>query len=253
MIVAILFIMGSVLGSFFNVLIYRVPRGLSIVRPASSCPACGTRIHPRDNVPVLGYVVLGGRCRSCGERISPRYLVVELLAGIVPALLYARYGLGLEFSVYVALSYVLLIVSFVDLDHKIIPDKITLPGLAIGLVAAPLLGLTTFASSLIGAAVGGGALYLVAILGALAFRKESMGGGDIKLAAMLGAFLGWQAVVILLFLAFLVGAVAGIVTVSSKDGRWDSAIPFGPFIALGSLVTILWGDSLITWYLSMWT
>lgn len=248
----LLFLAGSVLGSFFNVLIYRVPRGLSIVRPASSCPACGTRIRPSDNVPILGYLFLRGRCRSCGEKISPRYIVVEALAGAIPALLHARYGLGPEFYVYVALSYALLIITFVDLDHRIIPDKITLPGLAVGLVAAPLLGLTTFSGSLIGAAIGGGALYLIAVLGTLVFRKESMGGGDIKLAAMLGAFLGWQAVVILLFLAFLVGAVAGVITVSSKDGRWDSAIPFGPFIALGSILTMLWGDTLVSWYLSMW-
>ena len=204
---AALFIIGSIVGSFLNVVIYRVPRGESIVRPPSACPACGTRLRARDNIPVLGYLLLRGRCRYCSAPISPRYPTVEILAGLLPLLVFARFGLGRELLVYWPLSYVLLVISFIDLDLRIIPDKVTLPGIAVGLVVAPLVGLTGFWESLIGILVGGGALYLIGVLGELILRKESMGGGDVKLAAMLGAFLGWKMILLALFSAFLIGAV----------------------------------------------
>lgn len=249
MAVAALFISGCILGSFLNVLIYRLPRRQSIIHPPSACPHCGARISPWDNIPVLSYIALGGRCRHCGARISPRYFVVEMLAGAIPALVYLRSGFGPELIVYWALSYVLLVVSFIDLDTRIIPDKVTIPGIVIGLVAAPILGLTTPLGSLLGAVAGGGGLYLVAVAGALAFKKESMGGGDIKLAAMLGAFLGWRSVLLLLFIAFLVGAVAGVFVICSRGPKADHRIPFGPFISLGALITIMWGDAIVAWYL----
>jgi len=245
------FLMGTLFGSFLNVVILRMPVGQSIVRPASACPECGSRVRPRDNVPILSYLLLRGRCRDCGVRISPRYVVVEVLAGILPVLLYLRYGFGREFFVYWGLAYVLLVISFIDLDHRIIPDRVTLPGIAVGLVVARLMGLTTFPDSLIGAAVGGGALYLIAVLGAAVFRKESMGGGDIKLAAMLGAFVGWQAVLLLLFVAFFLGAIAGIIAMSGKGKEWDRTIPFGPFIALGAVLATIWGDAALGWYLAL--
>ncbi len=256
MITAFLFVFGVVIGSFLNVLIYRVPRGRSIVRPPSSCPTCGTRIHPRDNVPILSYLVLRGRCRDCGARISPRYPAVELLSGLVPLAVYWRVGLGAEFAVLVLLSYTLVVLSFIDLDQRILPDRITLPGIALGLVVSPLSGLTTLPSSLIGLAVGGGALLLIGLLGDAVFKKESMGGGDVKLAAMLGAFIGWKAVVVGLFSAFLLGAVVGVgqmvqrrgVAERENGGEWDHTLPFGPFIALGGFIAALWGDLLIAWY-----
>lgn len=243
-----LFAMGAILGSFLNVIIYRLPRGESIVRPPSACPECGRRITPRDNVPIVSYLILRGRCRHCKAVISSRYPVVELLAGLVPVLLLWRYGLGREALVLCVLSYVLIIVSFIDLDLRIIPDRVTLPGIAVGLILAPYLGLTTFGGSLLGAAVGGGALYLIAIAGTAAFGKESMGGGDIKLAAMLGAFLGWQAVLLLLFVAFLSGAVAGVILLAVRGKDCEHAIPFGPFIAFGTLLAVVWGDALLAWY-----
>jgi len=250
--IAGLFVVGCILGSFLNVVIYRLPRGQSVVRPGSKCPRCGVAIRWYDNVPVLSYLLLRGKCRDCGERINARYPIVELLAGAVPALIYARYGPGPELALYWPLAYALIVLSFVDLDLRILPDKITIPGIAVGLIAAPLLGLETFWNSLIGAAVAGGALYLIALLGAAVFRKESMGGGDIKLAAMLGAFAGWRDVPLMLFLAFFSGAIVGLVLVGThrtRDG--DHAVPFGPFLALGALAVLLWGDVILHWYFAL--
>jgi leader peptidase (prepilin peptidase)/N-methyltransferase len=248
---AALFIIGAVLGSFFNVVIYRVPRGESIIRPPSACPACGTRIRAWDNVPILSYLILRGRCRHCGGRISPRYVIVEALSGLLPALLFMRFGTAPSFWVFWPLSYVLLILSFIDLDLRIIPDKVTLPGILLGLAVAPLAGLLGFWESLLGVAVGGGALYLIGLLGELVLRKESMGGGDVKLAAMLGAFLGWKMILVSLFVAFLTGAVVGVVVMFAKRDDWDHAIPFGPFIALGTVVAILWGGPVLAWYAAL--
>ena len=245
-----LFVIGAILGSFLNVVIYRVPRGESVVRPPSACPACGTRIRWWDNIPLVSYAALHGRCRDCGATISPRYFIVEVAAALIPLLVYLRFGLGRELAVFWPLSCVLLVLSFVDLDHRIIPDKVTLPGIIAGLIVAPLVGLTTFPASLIGAVAGGGALYLIAVAGAAVFGKESMGGGDVKLAAMLGAFLGWQGVIVLLFVAFLVGAVVGVMALAVRRGEGDHTIPFGPFIALGAFVTMVWGRAIIAWYLS---
>jgi leader peptidase (prepilin peptidase)/N-methyltransferase len=249
--VGVLFAIGAIFGSFLNVCIHRMPRGRSIVSPPSTCPRCGTRIRPWDNVPILSYLLLRGRCRTCSSKISPRYLIVEILSGAIPVLIYWRFGIGRELFVFWPLVYVLLGISFVDLDHRIIPDKITLPGIVAGLIVAPLLGLTTFTGSLLGAAVGGGALYLIALLGVAVFKKESMGGGDIKLAAMLGAFLGWQTVLLLLFVAFLLGAIVGVFAMSTKGRQWDRTIPFGPFIAVGAFLATVWGDAALGWYLAL--
>jgi leader peptidase (prepilin peptidase)/N-methyltransferase len=243
-----LFILGAILGSFFNVVIYRVPRGESIIRPPSACPACGTRLRVWDNIPLLGYLALRGRCRYCAAPISPRYVIVEALSGLLPVLLFMRFGATAPFWVFWPLSYVLLVLSFVDLDLRILPDKVTLPGIVIGLAVAPLAGLLGFWESVIGVLVGGGALYLIGILGQLLLKKESMGGGDVKLAAMLGAFLGWQMIVVALFIAFLTGAIVGITVMSMRRDEWDHAIPFGPFIALGAIASILWGGPVLAWY-----
>ena len=251
MIHAGIFIAGAIFGSFLNVLIYRLPRGQSVVSPPSSCPHCGGRIRPWENVPILSYLALRGRCAHCGARIPLRYPLVELLAGVIPVVLYARHGFGPEFALFWPLSCALIVMSFIDLDLRIIPDRMTLPGIVVGLVAAPLMGVTTITGSLLGAVAGGGALYLIALLGDAAFGKESMGGGDIKLAAMLGAFLGWQAVLLLLFVAFLTGAVAGIILVAVRGKDCDRAIPFGPFIAFGAVLAVTWGDTLLSWYATL--
>ncbi len=248
---AALFIVGSILGSFFNVVIYRVPRGESIVRPPSACPACGTRLRARDNIPVLGYLLLRGKCRYCAAPISPRYPVVEVLSGVLPVLLFVRFGPTVPFFVYWPLFCVLLVLSFIDLDLRIIPDKVTLPGIVVGIIVAPLVGLVGFWGSLLGALAGGGALYLIGVLGELFLKKESMGGGDVKLAAMLGAFMGWKLVLISLFIAFFIGAVVGVIVMARKPKNWDSSLPFGPFIAIGAVLALLWGESALVWYSSL--
>jgi leader peptidase (prepilin peptidase)/N-methyltransferase len=246
-----LFVVGSILGSFFNVVIYRVPRGESIVRPPSACPACGTRLRARDNIPVFGYLLLRGKCRYCAAPISPRYPVVEVLSGVLPVLLVMRFGLSVPSLVYWLLSCVLLVLSFIDLDLRIIPDRVTLPGIVVGIIVAPLVGLVGFWGSLLGVVVGGGTLYLIGVLGELFLKKESMGGGDVKLAAMLGAFMGWKLVLISLFAAFFIGAVVGVIVMARKPKNWDSSLPFGPFIAIGAVLALLWGESALAWYSSL--
>lgn len=244
----VFFVLGAVVGSFLNVVIYRMPLGQSIVLPPSACPSCGARLRARDNIPIVSYLLLRGRCRDCGCRISPRYVGVELLAAGLAVLLHRALGTSSAFFVYLALSYVLIVVAFIDLDVRIIPDRLTLPGIALGIVVAPLLGLTTLPESLLGVAVGGGSLYLVGMIGTLVLRKESMGGGDIKLAAMLGAFLGWKAVLLLLFMAFFMGAAVGTAALAVKGRDWDRSVPFGPFIALSALFAMAYGDSVLSWY-----
>ena len=192
--------------------------------------------------------MLRGKCRYCEAPISARYPIVEVISGVIPVLLFIRFGATAPFFVFWPLSCVLLVLSFIDLDLRIIPDRVTLPGIAVGLVVAPLLGLLGFWESLIGVIVGGGALYLIGILGELFLKKESMGGGDVKLAAMLGAFMGWQLVLVALFVAFFLGAVVGVAVMASKPKDWDSSLPFGPFIALGSVLALLWGQSALLWY-----
>jgi leader peptidase (prepilin peptidase)/N-methyltransferase len=200
---------------------------------------------------VLGYLMLRGRCRYCAAPISARYPTVEVISGALPVLFFMRFGASAPFFVFWPLSCVLLVLSFIDLDLRIIPDRVTLPGIAAGLVIAPLVGLMGFWGALLGVLAGGGALYLIGVLGELFLKKESMGGGDVKLAAMLGAFMGWKLILVALFVAFLVGAVVGVITLARKPKDWDNSLPFGPFIAMGAVLALLWGESALLWYSSL--
>jgi leader peptidase (prepilin peptidase)/N-methyltransferase len=245
------FVIGAVIGSFLNVCIHRLPAGESVVYPPSHCPGCGVRIRSRDNIPLLSYVLLRGRCRSCGAAISLRYPVVEALSGALLMLLLYRFGLSPALGVYAAFVAALVVVSFIDLDHQIIPDVISLPGIVVGLVASALGQGPPLLDSLLGALVGGGMLYAVAV-GYHAFTgREGMGGGDIKLLAMIGAFLGWRGVLLSLIIGSFTGAVVGIslILVRRTDSRVP--IPFGPFLALGAVCSLAFGDRLIAWYLQM--
>jgi len=245
--------LGLAIGSFLNVCIYRLPAKRSLLRPGSHCPHCGSPIRPYDNIPLLSYLILTGRCRQCKAKISIRYPLVELLTGLLFVALFVVYGPTLQFLIFSLLVASLLVITLIDLDLSIIPDRITLPGIVIGLLLSPfsthlgsgVRGITTAA---IGLAVGGILFFLIALLGELIFKKESMGGGDIKLAAMLGAFLGWKGALVSFFLAFFVGAIVGgvMVLVSSK-GR-GSRIPFGPFLALGATCYLLLGDLMMKAY-----
>lgn len=245
------FLLGAAIGSFLNVCIYRLPLGESIVFPASHCPACGTRIRPWDNIPLLSFLLLGGKCRSCRAAISFRYPLVELLNGLLTLALFLKFGPSPTFLVLLVFSSALVAVTFIDLDHQLIPDVISLPGIVVGFAASFFLPWLGWLNSLIGLLLGGGSLLVVAYLYQFLTKKEGMGGGDIKLLAMMGAFLGWRAVPFIIFAGSLVGSVVGItlMLVQKKDAKL--AVPFGPFLSFGAILYIFYGRQLIHWYLNI--
>ncbi len=247
---AIAFILGACIGSFLNVVIYRIPAGESIVSPGSRCPGCGAAIRWYQNIPILSWVALRGRCGACGISISVRYPLVEALTGALFVLVFAAFGFQSATVVYWIFVAALVAITFIDLDHQIIPDVISLPGIPAGFVASFFVPWISWSDSLLGIVLGGGSLYLVAAGYELLTKKEGMGGGDIKLLAMIGAFLGWQAVLPVIFLSSLIGSLVGVplMLIKKADGRL--AIPFGPFLALGAVIYLLWGRALLTWYLS---
>jgi leader peptidase (prepilin peptidase)/N-methyltransferase len=241
---------GAVLGSFLNVCIHRLPRNQSVVLPPSRCPQCDARIAAYDNVPVLAWVWLRGRCRSCRVRISARYPLVEALTGLLFAYLFWHYGFTLELIPALLFAAAMIVVTLVDYDARIIPDSISLPGVVAGLLAS-LVTPVTFRDALIGAALG----FFLLLAIAWGYRRltgvEGMGGGDIKLAAMLGAFLGWQGLVLTIFLASLAGTLAGgVLMVVGRGGR-KTALPFGTFLAPVALVVCVWGSDILTWYVRL--
>jgi leader peptidase (prepilin peptidase) / N-methyltransferase len=242
----IVFVFGLIIGSFCNVVIYRLPQGKSIVAPGSQCRSCGSSIRPWDNIPLLSYVLLKGRCRFCKEPISLRYPAVEVLSGVLYVLLYFKFGLTMIFAGYALLTSALVIVAFIDFDHKIIPNIITLPGIAVGLgLSLGVLPITPPAS-LIGLISGGAIFYLIALI-----SGGGMGGGDIKLIAMIGAFLGLSGVLFTIFVSALSGSVVGLMLMLlGRKGRKDR-VPFGPFLAFGAILYMLVGTDLIQWYLDL--
>jgi leader peptidase (prepilin peptidase)/N-methyltransferase len=244
-----IFITGTIIGSFLNVCIRRVPTGESVVYPPSHCPSCGARIRSRDNIPLLSYAVLHGRCRSCDGAISMRYPTVEALTGAALVLLFHRFGLSPALGVNAAFVAALIVVSFIDLDHQIIPDVISLPGIVLGLVVSAFGQGPPLLDSVLGVLVGGGILYAVAV-GYHAFtRREGMGGGDIKLLAMIGAFLGWRGVLVTLIVGSFTGAIVGTSLIMTRRADRRIPIPFGPFLAFGAVCALAFGDQLIDWYL----
>ena len=255
----IVFIFGAVVGSFLNVCIARLPKGESVVSPPSHCPLCNTPIPFYDNVPLLSHVYLRGRCRFCRERISPRYFIVEFLMAILAVLLLSQLGLGLAFVVNFVLVAALIVITFIDLDVRIVPDVISLPGIGLGLLSSivqyqwpidRLSNLPSPMSSLLGIIVGGGSLLLVAWAYQFFTGIEGMGGGDIKLLAMIGAFLGWPSVPVTLFVASLSGSVVGLVFMLRKGVDSKYALPFAPFLCMGALFHLFFGRSLVTIYYS---
>ncbi len=239
-----LFIIGTILGSFSNVCIHRRPREESIIYPTSHCPHCKTPIKPRHNIPIISFIFLKGRCAYCGSSISPRYPLVELLSGFMYLLLFRHFGLSLSFVIYALFSSALLIVFFCDLERQVIPDVITLPGMAAGIVTSFFLPPSPL-NCLIGLIGGGGLFYLIASV-----WKGGMGGGDIKLAAMIGSFLGWEMTLLTAFIAFTAGALVGITLIALKKKKRKDPIPFGTFLSAGALVSLFWGAELIRWYLT---
>ncbi len=244
-----IFFIGCCLGSFLNVCIYRVPRGLSIVSPRSFCPVCQAPIRAYDNIPLLSYLLLRAKCRNCRAKILWRYPLVEALTGVITLGLFLNFGFSFPFFSFLIFSAALIVITFIDLDHRIIPDMISLPGIVIGFLLAVLGPWITVKESLIGILVGGGSLFVVAFVYETLTKREGMGGGDVKLLAMIGAWLGWKSVLFSLFFASLSGTfIGGATMLIRKEGR-HYAIPFGPFLALSALVYIFFGPQLINWYL----
>jgi leader peptidase (prepilin peptidase)/N-methyltransferase len=243
-------VLGLIVGSFLNVCIYRIPRNLSIVSPGSACPSCKEPIQPWDNIPVFSYIFLRGRCRNCGEKISARYPAVELLNGLLYAAVFLRFGPGWHLPFFFAFVSAMIVITFIDLEFQIIPDVITLPGIVIGLAAAEFLIADCFASqtmlgfvdSLIGFLAGGAVFYLIAIL-----SRGGMGGGDVKMMAMVGAFTGWKGVFMTTLIGSVTGSLIGIGMMIFTGAGRKTKVPFGPFLALGALITLFGGEEIFGW------
>ena len=247
--VSLVFMFGMCIGSFLNVCIYRLPSSTSIINPSRSfCPQCNNAIQFYDNIPVLSYLWLKGRCRNCKAPISLRYPLVELMTGILAIAILFKFGLTIEGVIYFVFMSSLLVITFIDIDHKIIPDIISLPGIPIGLAASFVLPAMTFKSSLFGLLTGGGSLLLVAWIYSLITRKEGMGGGDIKLLGMIGAFGGWKGVIFTIFAASLTGTLVGMIVMLLKGKNLKFAIPFGPFLSIGAMSYVFFGEKVIFWY-----
>jgi leader peptidase (prepilin peptidase)/N-methyltransferase len=245
------FLFGAAVGSFLNVCIYRIPRSQSIVFPPSACPDCGNRIAPYDNIPIFSFLLLRGKCRSCKGRISWKYPTVELINGFLTLSLFVKFNFSSTFFVLFLFCSALVVVTFIDLEHQIIPDFISLPGIVVGFAFSFLLPWLGWKNSLIGIVAGGGSLLLVAYGYQLLTKKEGMGGGDIKLLAMMGAFLGWRSIPFIIFTSSLFGSVVGISMMLARKKDSQLPIPFGPFLAVGAILFIFFGRQLIAWYFSL--
>ena len=252
-----MFALGAVIGSFLNVCIARLPDRKSLVWPNSQCPNCSNPIKWYDNIPLISFMVLRAKCRRCGSPISWQYPVVELLTALLFVLLMRRFTNMAALLIYAAFTSSLVVISFIDLKHYIIPDQISIPGIPIGLalsllpahLAGDQLVSGSFLDSLIGCVVGGGTLYLVAHFSLIVFKKEGMGGGDIKLMGMVGAFLGWKYTLMTIVVGSVLGAVVGVTLILLRLKTRAEYIPFGPYLAIGALLSLMAGDRLLNLYL----
>jgi leader peptidase (prepilin peptidase)/N-methyltransferase len=237
------FIFGAVVGSFFNVCIFRLPAETSIVKPRSQCPYCKHPIRNCDNIPLVSFILLRGKCRDCGGKISWRYPLVELITAALALLLFLKFGLTLKFLIFFIFTSVLIVITFIDLDHQIIPDIITLPGIPIFFLAAIFLVKITWLEALLGLLIGGGVLFTIAFVYELISKREGMGGGDIKLLAMIGGFLGWKSLMFVLLFSSFSGAIVGITAMIIKKQDMKYAVPFGPFLSAAAVAYLFWGDA----------
>ena len=237
-----LFIFGLSIGSFANVCIYRLPKKESVVSPVSYCTACLVPIRPLDNIPIISYLVLRGRCRACNNNISVIYPVIEIITALLLLAGFFKFGLTFDFLVYFVIAPTLVIITVVDIKHQIIPDVITLPGLALGLAAGSYsIG---YANSFMGFLLGCGLFYLLAIL-----SNGGMGGGDIKYIAAAGAFVGWQKVLLIIFIGAVLGTFVGLFQIGFQKKTRKNIIPFGPLLSVATLITLFYGNLLIKLYI----
>jgi leader peptidase (prepilin peptidase) / N-methyltransferase len=246
-------IFGALVGSFLNVCIFRLPKEESIIWPGSHCPHCKNAIKFYDNIPLVSYFLLRGRCRYCKGTISLQYPLVEGITALSSLFLIIKFGPSLSYLFYFAFVAALIVITVIDLYHQIIPDAISLPGIGVGLLASLLIPQITLFNSVIGILLGGGSLFIVATFYQWLFKREGMGGGDVKLLAMIGAFLGWKAVLLTILLSSLIGSVTGILMMVVKGKDFKYAIPFGPFLSLGAVISLFYGEEIVRWYLALRT
>ncbi len=248
--VTFVFLFGASIGSFLNVCIYRIPRNISIIFPQSQCPACSKKLSVIDMVPILSFLLLRGKCRFCHSNISKRYFIVEFITGLLTLLVFQWHGLtliGIESIIFI---YLLIAIFFIDLEFQIIPDSLVIAGVVSGVLFGLLSQLSNWLDMVIGALIGGGFLFLSSVAGSRIFKRESMGGGDIKLGFMMGLILGIQNIVVGLFSAFLCAALfeGGRMLIKGKLPK--GVIPFGPYLAIGAVVGLLFGDIISDIYIA---
>lgn len=241
-------VLGALIGSFLNVCIFRLPRGESIAWPGSHCPSCAHSIESYDNIPLVSYLWLGGRCRSCRAPISVRYPLVEAANALGYLTIVWFFGPGWTAALYALLFSALVVVTGTDLSHKIIPNIITVPGTVIGLLGAATVLPVGLLNAVLGMTIGSGILWLLAWVSPYVFGKEGMGGGDIKLLAMIGAFLGWKPALLTIMIGSLAGSVIGVSLIALRIMKRDDYIPFGPFLVLGALLSMFFAQPLFDWY-----
>ena len=244
-------LLGLAVGSFLNVVIHRVPRGGSVLSPPSQCPGCGNQLRWFDNIPLLSWFFLRGRCRTCRTAISIRYPIIELLTMVVFLLHLSIFGWTVLMAVRVAFASAMVALFAIDLEHHLLPNVITLPGIAVGLILS-LIVPPGIVDSILGTILGGGVLWAI---GEAYYRyagQEGMGGGDVKMLAMVGAFLGWKLVLVTLVLSSIAGSLIGVMVIAVKRGGMKYALPYGTFLALGALAASLMGDRIVAWYLGLY-
>ncbi|HEY7172265.1 MAG TPA: prepilin peptidase [Vicinamibacterales bacterium] len=242
---------GALIGSFLNVCIYRLPLGKSIVWPGSACPGCKRELAWYENIPIVSYAVLGGRCRSCRVRISPRYPIVEAITAAMFAGALWYYGPTALFASRILFGCALIVLFAIDLEHQLLPNVITLPGIVIGFVFS-LITDPGWLDSLIGIALGGGVLWAIAEGYYRIRREEGLGMGDVKMLAMVGAFIGWQLTLVTLMMASFAGSIVGLLLIASRRGSMKYALPFGTFLAMGAVLAATIGPAVVDWYVGFW-
>jgi leader peptidase (prepilin peptidase)/N-methyltransferase len=246
--IVVLALLGASIGSFLNVCIYRLPRRESLVWPASHCTSCGRTLSWYENVPVIGWLALRGRCRTCGERISIVYPIVEVVTAAVFVAGYLIYGWTPLLAVRLLFACAMIVLFVIDLQHHILPNVITIPGIVIGFLFSLFLP-PGWLSSLLGIVLGGGVLFAVMEAYARARGFEGLGMGDVKMLAMIGAFLGWQLMLLTLILGSFMGSLIGVALMAARRGGMKTALPFGTFLAIGALASAVAGDAILGWYL----
>ena len=243
--------MGAIFGSFANVVIYRLPKEESIVLPGSHCYSCKKPVKWYDNIPILSWFVLRGHCRHCGAKFSFRYPLVEFIMAALFALSYFYVGWSISLAEYLVFIFGLVVCTFIDLDHMILPDEFTLSGIVIGLVGAYINPQREFLDALLGMLMGGGFLWGMAYVYYLITKQEGMGGGDIKLLAWIGAMLGWKSIPFVIMTSAILGSVIGLVAARKQKAGLKTVIPFGPYLALAALFYLFGGETIALWYLDL--